>query len=274
MTCASCVGRVEKALLKVPGVLGAAVNLAHRAGRRPGAGDGAGRRAAGGGRARPATPQRDASRQPAEQPAQRAARLVAGGAGAALTLPLVLPMLLQLFGIDWMLAGWVQLALATPVQFWLGARFYRAGWKALRAGSRQHGPAGRARHLGGLRPVGLPAARATPATACRTCTSRPRPRSSRWCCWASGSRARAKRQTTDAIRALNALRPATARVLPRRRRGRDAGRRRCASATWSSCAPASASPSTARSIEGRSHVDESLITGESLPVAKARGRPA
>jgi cation transport ATPase len=31
--------------------------------------------------------------------------------------------------------GWIQLALATPVQFWLGARFYIAGWKALRAGT-------------------------------------------------------------------------------------------------------------------------------------------
>ena len=37
--------------------------------------------------------------------------------GGALTLPLVMPMLLQLFGIDWMLDGWLQLALATPVQF-------------------------------------------------------------------------------------------------------------------------------------------------------------
>src|SRR5205814_5664667 len=54
---------------------------------------------------------------------------------AALTLPLLAPMLLRLFGIDWALNGWAQLALATPVQFWLGGRFYRAGWKALRTGS-------------------------------------------------------------------------------------------------------------------------------------------
>lgn len=44
-------------------------------------------------------------------------------------------MLGMLFGQDWTLNGWIQLALATPVQFWLGARFYRAGWKALRAGA-------------------------------------------------------------------------------------------------------------------------------------------
>jgi len=54
---------------------------------------------------------------------------------ALLSLPLVLPMLGSLFGAEWMLPGWWQLALATPVQFWLGARFYRAGWKALRAGA-------------------------------------------------------------------------------------------------------------------------------------------
>src|SRR5690606_27836674 len=49
---------------------------------------------------------------------------------ALLTAPLALPMLAMLIGRDWMLPGSMQLALATPVQFWLGARFYRAGWKA------------------------------------------------------------------------------------------------------------------------------------------------
>ena len=48
--------------------------------------------------------------------------------------PLVIPMLADSVRAHWMLPGWVQLLLATPVQFWLGLRFYRdAGWKALRA---------------------------------------------------------------------------------------------------------------------------------------------
>ena len=51
----------------------------------------------------------------------------------ALSLPLALPMVGMLWGAHWMPDGWIQLALATPVQFWLGARFYIAGWKALRA---------------------------------------------------------------------------------------------------------------------------------------------
>ena len=42
-------------------------------------------------------------------------------------------MLVAASACDWALPGWVQLLLATPVQFVLGARFYRAGWKALRA---------------------------------------------------------------------------------------------------------------------------------------------
>src|SRR5690606_35898984 len=54
---------------------------------------------------------------------------------ALLTAPLVLPMAGMAFGQHWMLPGWLQFALATPVQFWLGARFYRAGWHALRAGT-------------------------------------------------------------------------------------------------------------------------------------------
>ena len=44
-------------------------------------------------------------------------------------------MLGLLFGHHWMINGWLQLALTAPVQFWLGARFYKAGWAALRAGS-------------------------------------------------------------------------------------------------------------------------------------------
>ena len=42
---------------------------------------------------------------------------------ALLSLPLVAPMLAMPFGMDLSLPGWLQLALATPVQFWLGARF-------------------------------------------------------------------------------------------------------------------------------------------------------
>jgi cation transport ATPase len=49
----------------------------------------------------------------------------------ALSAPLVLPMVGDLFGQHWMLPAWLQFVLATPVQFILGARFYKAGWHAL-----------------------------------------------------------------------------------------------------------------------------------------------
>src|SRR5690606_25337243 len=57
------------------------------------------------------------------------------GIGLLLSLPLVLPMLADLFGRHWMLPAWMQFLLATPVQFILGARFYKAGWHALNAGT-------------------------------------------------------------------------------------------------------------------------------------------
>ena len=53
--------------------------------------------------------------------------------GLVLSAPLVLPMLGELFGKHWMLPAWAQFVLATPVQFILGARFYKAGWHALKA---------------------------------------------------------------------------------------------------------------------------------------------
>ena len=54
---------------------------------------------------------------------------------AALSVPLVLPMIAGWIGSDWMLPAWVQWLLATPVQFVIGARFYKSGWKAARAGA-------------------------------------------------------------------------------------------------------------------------------------------
>lgn len=50
-----------------------------------------------------------------------------------LTFPLVLPMLFEPFGFHWMLPLWLQLILATPVQFIFGARFYKAAYRALLA---------------------------------------------------------------------------------------------------------------------------------------------
>ena len=137
MSCASCVGRVERALAQVPGVLTVSVNLASERAHLQLLGT--------------ADPQAllaavvaagyqasllNAEEPPAADPSQPLKRerwslLLALG----LALPLLLPMLVEPFGLHWMQPAWLQFALATPVQFIFGARFYRAGWSAVRAGS-------------------------------------------------------------------------------------------------------------------------------------------
>lgn len=135
MTCASCVARVEKALQSVPGVLTAEVNLATESAavRTSGAVDAQllGAAVEKAGYAVRSSPSAGASA--AMLDAVRLPDWWPVAISALLTLPLILPMPGMLFGRDWALPGWVQLGLATPVQFWLGGRFYRAAWKALKA---------------------------------------------------------------------------------------------------------------------------------------------
>src|SRR5574343_1121632 len=138
MTCASCVGRVERALRKVPGVQDATVNLATESARvqfaTPEGGDAAMdallRRAVRNAGYEPLTPAASAAREQDESPWAGFAPVAIG---LLLSAPLVLPMLGDLFGAHWMLPAWTQFLLATPVQFILGARFYKAGWHAAKA---------------------------------------------------------------------------------------------------------------------------------------------
>ena len=268
MTCASCVTRVERALRKVPGVESAVVNLATERATV---------------RAQPTVPV-DALVAAVAKAGYTAADTAAAGAtpepsrlpawwpmavGAVLTLPLVAPMLLSLFGIEAMLPGLWQLALATPVQFWLGARFYVAGARAVRAGSG---------NMDLLVALGTSAAYGLSLYLLFTHSGHGMPHLyfeasaavitlvllGKWL------EARAKRQTVDAIRALNALRPATARV---RRDGVETELPLAQVVVGDLVAirPGERVPVDGEVTEGRSHVDESLITGESLPVTKAPG---
>jgi Cu+-exporting ATPase len=81
--------------------------------------------------------------------------------------------------------------------------------------------------------------------------------------------ARAKRQTTAAIRALHALRPEVAHLLGRRRGGRAHGRG--AGGRPPGGAPGRAHAGRRRGAGGQTQVDESMLTGEPLPVAKEPG---
>ena len=276
MSCASCVARIEKALQAVLGVQQAQVNFASESASITAqasvdvatlieAVKQAGYQA-----------ELAASSAEAGVPASSASKAKPQKAGgqegwavlwaALLTLPLVLPMVGDLFGKHWMLPGWIQWLLATPVQFWLGARFYRAGWAALKAATG---------NMDLLVALGTSAAYGLSVYHLQTDTS------AHPALYFEASaavitlillgkwlEARAKRQTTEAIRALMALRPELATV---RRHGKEQtlaiaevqiGDRVIVK-------PGERIPVDGIVRRGDSHVDESMLTGEPLPVAKS-----
>ncbi|MGH8388050.1 MAG: heavy metal translocating P-type ATPase [Pseudomonas sp.] len=270
MTCASCVGRVERALNKVPGVKSVSVNLANERAHLELLGQ--------------IDPQTliaavtkagyAASVWEAEHPStdtqqnrlhrERWALIAA----ITLALPLVLPMLLQPFGVHWMLPAWAQFALATPVQFILGARFYAAAWKAVRAGA---GNMDLLVALGTSAGYGLSVYE--------------------WATAAGGMphlyfeasavvialvllgkylESRAKRQTASAIRALEALRPERAiQVIDGREQEVAISALRLNDLVM--VKPGERFPVDGEVVDGQSHADEALISGESLPVPKQPG---
>lgn len=268
MTCASCVGRVEQAISRLPGVTKVAVNLATEeahvqfvAGSLTTAQIAAAVQKAG----YDATP-KVANIKPAQKKGHEGAHVIVA---TLLMLPLVLPMLGDLFGLHWMLPAWLQFLLATPVQFYLGARFYRAGWKALRA---------KTGNMDLLVALGTSAAYGLSIYQWLTADASAMPHLyfeaaavvitlvllGKWL------EARAKRQTTDAIRALQALRPEQARV---RRDGIDIDVPIDAVRVGDLVVvrPGERLAVDGEIAEGESHVDESLVTGESLPVARRAG---
>ncbi len=170
-------------------------------------------------------------------------------------------------GYHWMLPGWLQWLLATPIQFVFGARFYRAGWNALRAG---------AGNMDLLVAIGTSAAYGL----------------SVWLLLVRGEQAhlyfessavvitlvllgkwleaRAKQQTVSALRALESLRATEAIV---RRDGQDRSVPISAVQVGDTVVvrPGERVPVDGILIEGSGHLDESLLTGESLPVVKLPG---
>ncbi len=275
MTCASCVMRVEKALKKVPGVDSATVNLATESARI--AVHDAGMEA----RLRRAV--RDAGYEPLAPSAAIDAVDAspwAGfgpvGIGLALCAPLVLPMVGDLFGKDWMLPALWQFLLATPVQFILGARFYKAGWHALLA---------RTGNMDLLVALGTTAGWALSMWLWLTASdhrAHGMPNLEPHLYFEGSAvvvtlvllgkwlEARAKRQTTAAIRALHNLRPDTAHLL-----GRDGEVDVPVAEVLVGdkivVKPGERFPVDGTLLEGRTQVDESMLTGEPLPVAKDVG---
>ncbi len=264
MTCASCVSRVEKVLSTVPGVTDVSVNLATE-------------RAHIGLATHPdiaalikavqkagfeATQVVQDAPLPDTSGAERLDLihlLVAASLSLALLVGMIVPAL--------MLPAWAQFALATPVQFWLGWRFYVAGWKAARA---------LAGNMDLLVALGTSAAWGL----------------STWTWLATGHahalyyessallitfilfgkwlEGRARRQTASAIRALMKLRPDTARLW---RDGVevdvaiDAVRR----GDLVIVRPGERIPVDGCITDGNAAIDASMLTGESLPLDAGPG---
>ncbi|WP_330564992.1 heavy metal translocating P-type ATPase [Pseudomonas yamanorum] len=271
MTCASCAGRVERALGKVPGVQSVSVNLANERAHIEVLGqmdpsvliaavDKAGYTAT--------LPQSETATQASQEQRlshERWSLLLA----ILLAAPLVLPMLVQPFGLHWMLPAWVQFALATPVQFIFGARFYIAAWKAVRAG---------AGNMDLLVAIGTSAGYGLSIYEWLTASAGTMPH-----LYFEASavvialvllgkylESRAKRQTASAIRALEALRPERAiQVIDGREQ--DVAITALKLNDLVLVKPGERFPVDGEVVEGQSHADEALISGESLPVPKQPG---
>jgi Cu+-exporting ATPase len=274
MTCSSCAGRVERALLKVPGVLSATINLASERAHLQLLGSvepaalitavtAAGYQAS---LLNAVAPPHDNGSNSNNALHSERLRLVLA---IALALPLLLPMLLQPLGVHWMLPAWLQFMLATPVQFILGARFYRAGYRALRAGSA---------NMDLLVALGTSAGYGlslymwwrTPTEVMPHLYFEASAVVIALVLLGKYLESRAKRQTSSALRALEALRPEFATRL------QDGVEQQVAIAQLQLdqlivVKPGERFPVDGLIIEGSSHADEALLTGESLPVAKQPG---
>jgi Cu+-exporting ATPase len=275
MTCASCVGTVERALKSVPEVASAEVNLAEKT-ARVGL-----RRSIPDERLTAAVSRAGYAARVLDEESEDAADSAVGAdrrawlwfaASAALTLPLVAQMAFPLFGAAGHLPPLVQLLLALPVQVFVGARFYKAAWPALK---------NLTGNMDTLVALGTTAAFALSLYNTVTLDAG-------WLQWGAGEglyyeaaaavltlvllgrilEDRATRRAGAAVRALMQLRPEVARVE------RD-GEVITVSLTALRpgdiviVRPGERVPADGIVVSGETQVDESLVTGESLPVAKS-----
>ncbi|HZT06982.1 MAG TPA: heavy metal translocating P-type ATPase [Chloroflexota bacterium] len=285
MTCASCVRRVERALKKVPGVEEASVNLATERARvifDPAIADFAAmresveragygiREALSEGPRTPTIDQRsndDEARDSEIDDLQRRF-IVSLVAAAVLMAAMYLPL-----PVDRTMLNLGLLAIATPIQFWAGARFYRAAWAAGRHGST---------NMDTLVAVGTSAAFISsafvtlwPDLAVRmgfplhvyyetATTIIALILMGRWL------EARARRRMSAAISALVDLQPRSARII----RGAaevDVPVDSVVVGDLVRVRPGERIPVDGVVEEGASTVDESMVTGESVPVEKRPG---
>jgi Cu+-exporting ATPase len=279
MVCAACVGRVEKAARRVPGVSDAAINLL--AGQGTFAYDPV-----------QATPEQIAEAinnigfeaEPVAKDAPAPKGIDHDAEGQALLRRFVvaavftLPVFIGAMGMDfklpvpeWLTNAWLQLALTTPVLFWSGARFYRGAWAALRhRGADMNVLVA----LGTLSAYGYSLASTLLPhklghhtyyeTAAVIVTLLLLGRT---------LEARAKGRTGAAIEKLLGLQARTARVIRPDGTEEDIAIEAVRVGDRVRVRPGETIPVDGTVVEGASAVDESMLTGESLPVEKTVGAP-
>ncbi|MBL8497510.1 heavy metal translocating P-type ATPase [Nitrosomonas sp. JL21] len=271
MTCAACADHIEKALHKLPGV-SAAVNVATETAKvnfTPGlvtvdqlikAVVAAGYDAT---KINESSHNEDKLRRQAAY--QTELRLF--WISALLTLPLVLQMGGMFFGHDMnMLPQWLQWLLATPVQFWIGRRFYVGAWHSLRGGGA---------NMDVLVVLGTSMAYFFSAVVTLFALDQ------HVYFEASAAiitlvlmgklmEARAKGKTSEAIEALIRLQPKTARI---EKNGEiiEVPAANLQVGDIFIVRPGESLPVDGTVVEGSSSIDESMLTGESLPVSKQTG---
>lgn len=289
MTCASCVGRVEKALRQIPGVIEANVNLAtERARVRHSTGivttamleaavEQAGYKARRLSAATTSAGDRDNERRESEARGLRRSLLIA----ALLTLPVfVLEMGSHLIPAmhHWVLGvlgeqrnGYLQFALTTLVLFGPGLRFFRKGVPALLRG---------APDMNSLVSVGTAAAYGYSVVA--TFIPEVLPQGTANIYFEAAAvivtlillgrtlEARAKGRTSQAIKRLVGLQAKTARV-ERNGETLEIPLDQVTTGDVVFVRPGEKIPVDGQVVEGASYVDESMITGEPVPVSKGIG---
>ncbi|MDQ3186408.1 MAG: heavy metal translocating P-type ATPase, partial [Pseudomonadota bacterium] len=271
MTCATCSGRIEKTLNKLPGVT-ASVNLATEIAHisfNPAAETVDDLIAAIVKAGYDASEISDARR--AEEKARKLAAYRAELRTFWISVALTLPLMLQMGPMLWgdhaeLLPRWLQWVLATPVQFWVGKRFYIAAWHALRGGGA---------NMDVLVALGTSMAYFFSTVVTLLALDQ------HVYFEASAAiitlvllgklmEARAKGKTSAAIEALIRLQPKTARV---ERDGEvvEVEARTLEMDDTFIVRPGENMPVDGVVIEGTSSVNEAMLTGESLPVAKQAG---
>jgi Cu+-exporting ATPase len=281
MHCAGCVGRVERALKAVPGVRAALVNLATERATVELASDGPvladlRRTVAAAGYSVPeeiATTPEAEDREQAERRQENRLLQLKFLVGAALSVPVLVGSMHEVFSWapHWLRSPWLLLALTTPVQFWVGGQFHRGFVKEL---------AHRSLSMNALVSIGTSAAYffsvAVTLWPHRFVAAGAVPYYEasallmtflvlgRWL------EARARGGTSEAIRRLVALRPRTARIL-RGRQEEDIAIGDVTVGDLVRVRPGERIPVDGEVVEGASTVDESMLTGESVPIEKGPG---